>query len=468
MASELVTVKSQVVAHLKSWLQDCNKHHGDGCQVVPIAERSPHHIPDWVIDTEDACIVRGCSVPRYVALSYTWSTPLYIDPEPPAVGPQLMLLKDNIDDFCAKGFLRTGILDQAPVAVKDAIDLVQLSGIRYLWVDCLCIVQYDDTTSDRIGLMNEIYSGAYLTIIAAAGFARGAIQVNALQYNTEDKHSAASQHANLLVSYWASRGWKFQEQLLSIRAMIFLDNVYFWDCQREVNCPGSVTAAGTASQTAIRQDSGPQSGQYSLVKLQGMDMENSQRREWLPPVPDLKLYTELVCRYSDRNLTYDQDTLPAFYGVVETLAQSGFLGGFICGLPALLLDSALPWQPATKARQRSVRESAARLAPKAPLPSWSWVGCLLCDLVEGVGSRYDKRDFPSCTVEKLVDWSTFSNGRPINKPGLEQVYKSTWGPHKSEDLPPQWSYQPTYIEPVTSKSYLGSFVHKAMPRGFYR
>lgn len=109
----------------------------------------------------------GDTVQRYVALSYVWS-PAENDDIEETAEDRLMLQKDNLADFCRQGFLHSGILEKAPIVIQDAINLVKLSGSRYLWVDSLCIVQHDDTTMDRVGLMNEIYSGAYFTVIAAA------------------------------------------------------------------------------------------------------------------------------------------------------------------------------------------------------------------------------------------------------------------------------------------------------------
>ncbi|KAK8109166.1 heterokaryon incompatibility protein-domain-containing protein [Apiospora sp. TS-2023a] len=433
MAADVVATEDHV-SHLKSWLQNCNEHHDDECQVDPIAERPPHHIPDWVIDTEHACIVRGSSVPRYVALSY------YAGSQK-AVGDQLMLLKDNLADFCTNGLMYTNILDKVPAVVRDAINLVQRSGARYLWVDCLCIVQYDETTKERIDTMNEIYSGAYFTIVAAVKSVEGLYGSRCLSeaYISNGKPSAASLHAELLCSHWASRGWTFQEQLLSNRAMVFLDDIYFWDCQREVQCPGVAAAGETASQDSpTTSDNGP----------------------WPYPL--------LVGKQGD--------ALPAFSGVLDALSQWRSFGGFVCGLPALLLDSVLLWQPLTKARRRVAAESAARLAPKAPLPSWSWVGwrcrvdpdSLLCDIIKGSEPGHETRIFPTCTVTKLVDWSTFPDGNPIDETGLMQEYKATGRSPNSRPLTPKWSYEPAYRDPVTSHYYPETFVNETMPATFYR
>ncbi|EUC28298.1 hypothetical protein COCCADRAFT_69859, partial [Bipolaris zeicola 26-R-13] len=54
-----------------------------------------------------------------------------------------------------------------PNAIKEAVSLVPKLGERYLCVDCLCIVQDDDSIRGHVNHMSDIYSGAYLTIISA-------------------------------------------------------------------------------------------------------------------------------------------------------------------------------------------------------------------------------------------------------------------------------------------------------------
>lgn len=474
----------EYATHLEGWIQSCNESHGDICQVDPIAERPPHHIPDWVIDTEDGCIVRGCSVQRYVALSYVWSCAGEDDGGGRATADdRLILQKDNLADFCGQGFLRTRVSERVPVVIQDAVDFVQLSGFRYLWVDSLCIVQNDGTTRDRIGLMNEIYSGAYLTIIAAASTKRlygikSAPSPYDYKWITERRL-----HGDLLRSYWASRGWTFQEQLLSKRSIVFLDDVCFWDCQREVQWPRPSNNEDTDSSPPYmgRHSRGwrpPPNSRHPFEeaalervrrKLDGR--EESQDLTTLSSVPDLRLYIELVCRYSNRSLTYDQDVLPAFSGVLEALSRRSFLGGFICGLPALFFDSALLWQPLLKARRRFPIGIGTRIAPMAPLPSWSWVGwqCLVDpDSFEG-GLDYmnwEYRPFyqtdpgTSWTTCKLVDWSTFSDdgsANPVNEPALLQSSKAAWKEHDHKSLPPEWS-----------RDAGGAFFHACNPMVTYR
>jgi hypothetical protein len=48
--------------------------------------------------------------------------------------------------------------------------------------------------------------------------------------------------------------------------------------------------------------------------------------------------------YNMRQLTYPDDELAAFSGVLSTLSRT-FTGGFVWGLPQMFFDVALLWQP---------------------------------------------------------------------------------------------------------------------------
>src|SRR6266566_2514557 len=41
---------------LTRWIKACDERHEGCCQPMPVQSRQPHQIPDWVIDTRDACI----------------------------------------------------------------------------------------------------------------------------------------------------------------------------------------------------------------------------------------------------------------------------------------------------------------------------------------------------------------------------------------------------------------------------
>ncbi len=60
--------------------------------------------------------------------------------------------------------------EQTPRTVQDAVNLVRLLGLRYLWVDSICIVQDSQADmQDQFPKMGQIYGNALLTIVAADG-----------------------------------------------------------------------------------------------------------------------------------------------------------------------------------------------------------------------------------------------------------------------------------------------------------
>ncbi len=61
-----------------------------------------------------------------------------------------------------------------PATIRDAVEVCEKLGERYLWVDRFCIVQDDDDDKFRqIQAMSAIFSGTKLVIVAAAGSGMG-------------------------------------------------------------------------------------------------------------------------------------------------------------------------------------------------------------------------------------------------------------------------------------------------------
>lgn len=88
----------------------------------------------------------------YVALSYCWG------------GPQEFRTTTSTLADRVAGFR----LNELPPTLRDAVLVVQDLGLRYLWVDSLCIVQDDENDKvHEVSKMGEIYQSAYLTISAA-------------------------------------------------------------------------------------------------------------------------------------------------------------------------------------------------------------------------------------------------------------------------------------------------------------
>ncbi|ORX90920.1 heterokaryon incompatibility protein-domain-containing protein [Clohesyomyces aquaticus] len=93
----------------------------------------------------------------YVALSYCWG------------GPQpVVLTTENL-----KGMMASIPIVSLPQTVKDAIKVTRGLGIRFLWIDALCIIQKgnDNDKLREIGQMGKLYKNATVTIFAASAMA---------------------------------------------------------------------------------------------------------------------------------------------------------------------------------------------------------------------------------------------------------------------------------------------------------
>ena len=113
-AKKLVSVAKQLLR----WIQSCDELHGDTCQAAPMHVRSVNQISQWVIDTEQACIVPGSSVPRYVALSYVW--PEYVE------GTQRLILeRSNLERLQQPGTLSHCVLEGVSLVVREIITLLK-------------------------------------------------------------------------------------------------------------------------------------------------------------------------------------------------------------------------------------------------------------------------------------------------------------------------------------------------------
>jgi hypothetical protein len=126
---------------VQAWLHQCESEH-PGCKAL--APWSDELLTTRMIDVGSRTIVDcppGCI---YMALSYVWGN---VVPE--------------------EGALRKGTL---PPTIEDAMIVTEALGIRYLWVDALCIDQRPSPRKmQQLGIMDRIYIGAYATIVALEG-----------------------------------------------------------------------------------------------------------------------------------------------------------------------------------------------------------------------------------------------------------------------------------------------------------
>lgn len=346
----------------KKWKEYCLNSHGAKCGNWFNGPR-PSRIR--LIDVKQECVVELTEDVKWVALSYVWGT-----------SNNLTLSKESHDQFKKPGFLSR---DRVPNTIYDAMVVTASIGERYLWADSICIVQNDDLDKmEFVPHMDAIYSYSVLTIIDAAGSdsqsglpgvrqetrtevqtpftVKGVtlvrtldpININSIGYLTE--------------SNWNSRGWTFQEGILSTRTLIFTKEQVYWQCRQASFC----------------EDGFWECPNWPTIYRHGL--EDGLRDIWSPNSKAVeKRYRQLVQMYSQRKLSYESDGLDAFKGILSVLGQISGLE-FLWGLPTFFLGAALTWPAHDETIQVRKRTAFCKYSDSSgniiecPFPSWSWVG----------------------------------------------------------------------------------------------
>lgn len=151
--------KKQIdIKRIKRWMNLCRLWHGDSCEQTFDEAEGRHPRTFRVIDTFDRCIVCPPSPCKYLTLSYTWGR-----------DKVFKLTSNNLSDLKTEKAL-DGVWQELPKTIQDAITLTSTLGIRYVWIDSLCIIQ--DSDEDKLSMfpiMHKVYNHAFMTIIAGSG-----------------------------------------------------------------------------------------------------------------------------------------------------------------------------------------------------------------------------------------------------------------------------------------------------------
>ena len=217
-------------SHFRECLRYCKLNHGVACSGSVQAINAPGM---KVIDCEKSCVVFYEPQMPYVALSHVWGAETGSDSR-----PEHCLPPEPLNNSEAGATLP----GELPVVVNDAIEVTKNLSLRYLWVDRYCIDQDNPVEKhDQIQKMNLIYTGAELYIVAAAGddgaYGLPGVASRSRRPQPFAKVQAATlvstlghPHCSISTSKWASRGWTYQEAVLSRRKLVFTDHQAYFKC----------------------------------------------------------------------------------------------------------------------------------------------------------------------------------------------------------------------------------------------
>lgn len=263
-----------------------------------------------------------------------------------------------------------------PDTIVDAIEVTRSAGIRYIWVDALCIVQDDPLSlKSQLPQMAQIYAQAVFTIVAAAainaddglaGVRSGSRKVvkNIIMLSelslivVPERFLNRQRYMELANSRWRSRAWTLQEELFSRRRLYFNADRVLWQC------PSSFFQEDTVKEipAAFMTEDDKTDFNFEVPWL-------TTDKEEL----DFLWYEQLVSEYSTRRLSFASDTLNALAGLTEEIRRTENIS-FFWGHSERWFVRSLLWQTSFEGSrnasfQRTTTASGQEIF--TPFPTWS-------------------------------------------------------------------------------------------------
>ncbi|CAM1507782.1 Fc.00g046300.m01.CDS01 [Cosmosporella sp. VM-42] len=333
------------VSRVNWWLSTCDRTHKGRCLWEgnkAFSDAFPGLSVLRLIDVVQGCLVETRSLTKYVALSYIWGA---VD--------NFRLTKANRAQLLVPDSINK-LFDRLPTTIRDAILLVKKIGLRYLWVDALCLLQNDSKDlQEGVQVMDLVYERSWLAIVAACGHNADA-GLPGVQSETRKTTRLTLQvlpgislgvytRLDQLIkgTVYNSRAWTFQEQVLCRRAIYFIDNKIFFRCSH-----------ADFSESCLDQTRPWLTG-TNVASLLPEAVHMSE------PLND---YAIMLLYYSRRALTNEGDVLRAMAGIIRRISDKEKTR-FLEGIPSVAIDAFLLF---TAPKNNLHRRSG--------FPSYSWAG----------------------------------------------------------------------------------------------
>lgn len=149
-------------------------------------------------------------------------------------------------------------------------------------------------------------------------------------------------HFALEASRWDTRGWTFQERMLSRRCLYFSERYVYFQCGRRDKV---LSECGVNGPVLSKQNFWDMPGKVPVATSPDNPLSDPHQ-ELAGLGPDARraksfiVYSKLVEKYTLRQLSYDSDIINAFLGTFTVLNEY-FYSDVLCGLPASAFDLAL-------------------------------------------------------------------------------------------------------------------------------
>jgi hypothetical protein len=239
---QLSSIRSFAVFEiLRQWLHDCDFNH-------PRCDRDPDvhgpaqtELPTRLVEigaqsSSTIRVVHPKEAVQYAAVSYRWGNV-----------SQYLNYQTTRETIAEK---EKGIaLASLPALLQNAIEVAREIGMRYIWIDALCIVQGPggdyETEAER---METVFSGAYCVLAASR-----AADVSAEFLIERPRREAVvvpipgspsifiaedidNFQRDVIDGALNQRGWVLQERALARRTIYFAESQIYWECGEGIRC----------------------------------------------------------------------------------------------------------------------------------------------------------------------------------------------------------------------------------------
>ena len=369
----------RIIQSGKQWLHVCRSDHV-GCVNIGSGEKNvlPTRLIDVGSQVEDVMPRLHVSDQdtqdiEYVALSYAW-------------GDHANFAKTTASNL-------NGMRIQLPwnrlsKTIQDAIIVTRGLGLRYIWVDALCVlqkerindIQHMEDWSIEAGKFASYYQNAVLTIAATGSESsnRGLfLSRPGLEFDPEPVLIRQESYwrgfkesiiqplypkplSEIGISALLERGWTTQERLLSNRILHFGANCIFWEC----------SGGYTSEVHPDHFDSTHKTSNFFQFKNIHTFNTEELMENWY----------SFVSEYSIKRFSVDSDRLPALSGVAS-LVSSRCQQRYIAGIWESSVAEGLTWIARNSSDIRAndlilhthtqCGEPESQTSDRV-LPSWSW------------------------------------------------------------------------------------------------
>ncbi|KAI0544281.1 heterokaryon incompatibility protein-domain-containing protein [Xylaria curta] len=364
-------------------LRQCRETHWECKQSKQIETRLPTRVLfiGSKSDTTIKIIEKSQDQARYMCLSHCWGNTKSIK----TTNQNMSIHKINIP------------WTDLPKVYRDAITFCRELEVQYLWIDSLCIKQDDEEDwAKESSNMASIYENSYLTLAATSARNHDescASQLSAMHHfkdvgrirlkdsvtsfpvlvrrplfhphNSSEwlegdeqrklHHLRAIDKLHKAAFPLLSRAWVFQERFLPTRVLHFLPNELMWECKNGIECEcQGITPLSDLSRDFVQR-------KQFTTRPQRMTFEHCNACE------RLRIWNEILQGFTDLELTFSKDRLPAISGLAVKVQGDG--DRYVAGLWESSLPDALFWR-------RDMLNILMSQIPSRPeplaAPTWSW------------------------------------------------------------------------------------------------